>query len=538
MKSKLFTSLMLMFACISMMAQAPRQVTGTVKDAAGASVIAASVVEQGNTSNGVITDLDGNFAINVPAGAQLVISSIGYSTQVVEVGNQTVLSIVMEEDSQLLEETVVVGYGTQKKKLVTGSTVQVKGDAIAKLNTTSALGALQSSTPGMQITAASGQPGEGFKVSIRGMGTIGDYEPLYVIDGVAGGSINSLNPSDIESIDVLKDAASCAIYGARGANGVVLVTTKQGKAGKYTVTYDGFYGVQNVQRMPEFLNAQQYMDVMSMVEVNRGGSPIDWESLLEPAFYQSIKDGSFTGTNWLDAIRNANAPYSNHAVNIVGGTEMTKFSFGISNTNQEGIFGYPVQSKYNRTTVRINSDHVLLRKNGLDIITFGENMTYTYSTKGGIAEGDFYYNDISNMLRANPLVPLYDAEGNYSDYDDLAPLGIWNLTTEARNPVVIMERSSRGNNQSQSHGLNLSANLRIQPIKDLVFRSQFNYKFDAGTYRSYQRTYKVNAKDYKNTDSVSQSAYAGWDWSWENTINYKFNVAEKNHFDILAGSTL
>ena len=538
MKSKLFTSLMLMFACISMMAQAPRQVTGTVKDASGASVIAASVVEQGNTSNGVITDLDGNFAINVPAGAQLVISSIGYSTQVVEVGNQTVLSIVMEEDSQLLEETVVVGYGTQKKKLVTGSTVQVKGDAIAKLNTTSALGALQSSTPGMQITAASGQPGEGFKVSIRGMGTIGDYEPLYVIDGVAGGSINSLNPSDIESIDVLKDAASCAIYGARGANGVVLVTTKQGKAGKYTVTYDGSYGVQNVQRMPEFLNAKQYMDVMSLVNVNHGGSPIDWAGILEPAFYQSIMDGTFKGTNWLDAIRNENAPYQNHSVNIVGGTDMTKFSFGISNTDQEGIFGYPVQSQYNRTTVRINSDHVLLRKNDLDIITFGQNMTYTYSTKGGIAEGDFYYNDISNMLRANPLVPLYDAEGNYSDYDDLAPLGIWNLTTDARNPVVIMERSARGNNQSHSHGLNLSANLRIQPIKGLVFRSQFNYKFDAGTYRSYERTYKVNAKDYKNTDSVSQSAYAGWDWSWENTVNYKFNVAEKNHFDVLAGSTL
>ena len=436
MKSKLFTSLMLMFACISMMAQAPRQVTGTVKDAAGASVIAASVVEQGNTSNGVITDLDGNFAINVPAGAQLVISSIGYSTQVVEVGNQTVLSIVMEEDSQLLEETVVVGYGTQKKKLVTGSTVQVKGDAIAKLNTTSALGALQSSTPGMQITAASGQPGEGFKVSIRGMGTIGDYEPLYVIDGVAGGSINSLNPSDIESIDVLKDAASCAIYGARGANGVVLVTTKQGKAGKYTVTYDGSYGVQNVQRMPEFLNAKQYMDVMSLVNVNHGGSPIDWAGILEPAFYQSIMDGTFKGTNWLDAIRNENAPYQNHSVNIVGGTDMTKFSFGISNTDQEGIFGYPVQSQYNRTTVRINSDHVLLRKNDLDIITFGQNMTYTYSTKGGIAEGDFYYNDISNMLRANPLVPLYDAEGNYSDYDDLAPLGIWNLTTDARNGSV------------------------------------------------------------------------------------------------------
>ena len=538
MKSKFFTSLVLMLAAITMMAQTPKQVTGVVVDNSGLSVIAASVVEQGNTSNGVITDLDGKFKINVPAGASLVVSSVGYATKVVEVGGQTALTIVLDEDATLLEETVVVGYGTQKKKLVTGSTVQVKGEALAKLNTTSPLGALQSSTPGMQITAASGQPGECFKVSIRGMGTIGDFEPLYVIDGVAGGDISALNPSDIESIDVLKDAASCAIYGARGANGVVLVTTKQGKAGKYTVTYDGSYGIQNVQRMPEMLNAKQYMDVQNMVTVNNGGQPIDWQSILSPEHYAAVMDGSFTGTNWLDAIRNVNAPYSNHAVNIVGGSQLTKVSLGVSNTNQEGIFGYPVQSQYNRTTVRLNSDHVILRKGDLDVITVGENMTYTYSTKGGIAEGDFYWNDISNMLRANPLVPLYAADGSYADYDDIAATGIWNLDSNASNPVVVMTRSSRGNNQSQNHGLNLSANVRIQPIKNLIFRSQYNYSLSAGTYRSYSMTYKLNNKDYVNTDSVSQSAWVGWNWSWENTLNYKFNVANKNHFDVLVGSTL
>ena len=377
MKSKLFTSLMLMLACLSLMAQAPKKVSGVVTDNTGASVIAASVVEDGNASNGVVTDLDGRFEIFVPGGGKLVVSSIGYSTQVVEVAGRSEITIVLEEDAELLEETVVVGYGTQKKKLVTGSTVQVKGDALAKMNTTSALGAMQSSTPGMQITAASGQPGEGFKVSIRGMGTIGSYEPLYVIDGVAGGDINSLNPSDIESIDVLKDAASCAIYGARGANGVVLVTTRQAKAGKYTVTYDGFYGVQNVQKMPELLDAKQWMNVMNMVNVNNGGSPIDWAGTLDADLYNSIMDGSFKGTNWLDAIRTKNAPYQNHAVNIVGGSDRTKMSMGISHTSQEGIFGYPVQSKYNRTTVRLNSEHVILRKGDLDVITFGENMYFS-----------------------------------------------------------------------------------------------------------------------------------------------------------------
>ena len=529
---------MLMFACISMMAQSPNKVSGVVLDNAGYSVIAASVVEQGNTGNGVVTDLDGKFEIAVPSGATLVVSSVGYATKVVEVGNQTELTIILEEDSQLLEETVVVGYGTQKKKLVTGSTVQVKGETLAKLNTTSPLGAMQASTPGMQITASSGQPGEGFKVSIRGMGTIGSYQPLYVIDGVAGGDINALNPSDIESIDVLKDAASCAIYGARGANGVVLVTTKQGKAGKYTVTYDGSFGVQNVQKMPELLNAKQWMDVINMATVNNGGAAIDWASFLNPELYNSIMDGSFTGTNWLEAIRTKNAPYQNHAVNIVGGTDMTKMSIGISNTAQEGIFGYPVQSKYNRTTVRMNSDHVILRKNNLDIITFGENMTYTYSTKSGIGIGDFYWNDIVSMLSANPLVALYDANGNYTDYDDIEATGIWNLNSYVNNPIVGMTRSSRGNNQSQNHALNLSANLRIQPIKNLVFRSQVNYMLSAGTYRDYTMTYKTSNYAKAETDAVSQSAWVGWNWSWENTLNYKFDVAQKNHFDVLVGSTL
>lgn len=537
MKSKLFTSLMLMLASISMMAQAPVKVSGTVVDNAGLSVIAASVVEQGNTSNGVVTDFDGNFSITVPSNAKLVVSSIGYVTKVVEVGGNTTLAIVLEEDSELLNETVVVGYGTQKKKLVTGSTVQVKGDDLAKLNTTNALGAMQASTPGMQITSSSGQPGEGFKVSIRGMGTIGSYQPLYVIDGVTGGDINSLNPSDIESIDVLKDAASCAIYGARGANGVVLVTTKQGKAGKYTVTYDGYYGIQNVQKMPELLNAKQWMDVQNMLTVNNGGAPIDWANTLNPTLYNDIMSGKFVGTNWLEAIRNPNAPMSNHAVNIVGGNDMTKMSMGISNTSQEGIFGYPVQSQFNRTTVRLNSDHVLLRKGNLDVVSFGENMTYVYNTKQGIGIGNQYWNDISNMLRANPIIALKDAEGNYTDYDDIEATGLWAINGYLTNPVLGMVRSSRGNNHSQNHSLNLSAHLNIQPIKDLVFRSQVNYKMSASTYRQYDMTYKATNYDFKEVDSASQSASAGWSWSWENTLNYKFNLGE-NHFDALVGSTL
>ncbi len=535
MKSKLFTLMIALMFSVAAMAQNVK-VTGTVVDALGPA-IGMSVVEQG-TTNGTITDMDGHFELFVAPGATLEIGGIGYKTQLIPVGDRTDFNVVLEEDNELLDEVVVVGYGTQKKKLVTGSTIQVKGEDLVKLNSTNALGAMQSSSPGVQIMQTSGQPGEGFNVAIRGMGTTGDFAPLYVIDGVTGGSISSLNASDIESIDILKDAASCAIYGARGANGVVLITTKQGKAGKYQVTYDGYYGWQNSPTMIDLLDAKQYMAVENMVTVNNGGAPIDWAGILDADLYNSIQNGSFTGTNWLETIHNANAPISNHAVNIVGGSELSKFSAGVSYTGQEGIFGYPCQSDYKRTTVRLNSDHVLLRKDDLDVITFGENMTYVYSVKQGIGIGNQYWNDISNALRANPLVPLYGSDGEYSDFDDLEKTGLWTLNSYTNNPVLALVKSSRGNNNSQSHGLNLSAHLLVQPIKDLVWRTQFNFKQSASSYRQYGMTYQATNYDFSSTDAVSQNASVGWQWSWENTVNYKFTLAENHHFDALVGSTI
>lgn len=521
-------------------AQAQTKVTGVIKDAVGP-VIGASVVEKG-TTNGTVTDVDGAYSITVKQpNATLVVSCIGYATEEIAVASRGVIDITLSEDAEFLDEVVVVGYGVQKKKLVTGSTIQVKGEELAKLNTTSALGAMQSSTPGMQIISSSGQPGEGYKVTIRGMGTTGSFAPLYVIDGVAGGDINALNPSDIESIDVLKDAASCAIYGARGANGVVLVTTKQGKSGKISVSYDGFYGVQNVARMPQLLNAKQYMDIQDQVEFNMGRTPVAWGEILNPELFNSIMSGSFQGTDWLDAIRNENAPTTNHAVNITGGNDVSKFAMGVSYTGQEGIFGKPVASNYKRLTARINSDHVLWRKNGLDIITFGENVTFSTNRKSGIGIGNHYWNDVYSMLSANPLVPLMDPDGltesGYTEYDWLSKSGIWQKDAYTSNPVANMYYSSRGNNENHGYALNMSANLRVQPIKNLIWKSQFNYGMSANTYRQYQKIYKLTNYAFSDSDSVQQSASAGWNWSWENTVNYKFNLSSHN-FDVLVGNTL
>ena len=237
-------------AFLSTTAQAQSlSVSGRIVDGTNLPVMGAGIMEKGS-SNGTVSDLDGQFTIETKADAILVISCLGYDSKEVAVNGSEVINIVLNASTEFLEDVVVVGYGVQKKKLITGSTTQVKGDELVKLNSTSALGALQSSTPGVNIIANSGQPGDGFNVNIRGMGTIGSYKPLYVIDGVAGGDINTLNPADIESIDILKDAASAAIYGARAANGVILVTTRQGKEGKIQVSYDGYFGWQNAPVIP------------------------------------------------------------------------------------------------------------------------------------------------------------------------------------------------------------------------------------------------------------------------------------------------
>ena len=316
--------------------QQMKKVTGTVTDAFGP-VIGANVLEKG-TTNGVITDIDGKFVLDVQPGATLVISFIGYTSQEIVVGDQTNINVQLKEDTEMLDEVVVVGYGVQKKKLVTGATVEVKGEDIAKLNTTQALGALQSQSPGVNIQAVSGQPGDGFKVTIRGAGTNSDTKPLYIIDGVSG-DINNINPADIERIDVLKDAASCAIYGSAAANGVILVTTKQGKEGKIQVSYDGNIGWQNVYKMPSLLNAKQYMEVQDMVRFNSGFQPHDWSKYIDADLLAAYRDGSNKGTNWLEEIRNKNAITTSHALNITSGTDRSKFSTGLGNQYQDGIFG-------------------------------------------------------------------------------------------------------------------------------------------------------------------------------------------------------
>ena len=511
-------------------AWAQQGVQGTVSDSYGP-MVGVSIIEKG-TSNGTTTDLDGHFAITVGNDAILVISSIGYATQEVAAAPQ--LTIFMKEDSEFLEETVVVGYGVQKKKLVTGSTVQVKGEDLAAMNTVSALGALQSQTPGVNITASNGQPGEGFKVNIRGLGTIGDSEPLYVIDGVAGGDINSLNPSDIESIDVLKDAASAAIYGARAANGVILVTTKQGKEGKMQVSYDAYYGWQNLYKRPALLNAQETMAMADEKAFQDGNPAINWEGRLGAKTWKRLQEG-WTGTDWLDAILVPNAPTQNHALNIAGGTEISKFSAGFSYTDQNGILGKPVASHYNRYTARLNSDHVILRSEDRDVIKFGENLTFYYSTKTGIAQLMRDYNDVRNVIKASPLLPMYNDAGELYSRKDKEADG-WVYDSNEGNPVLVM-KSAHGNNLGRDYGITATAYTEIMPWSWLKYRGAFSYRMTAGSSRSLTVPYYAAGNTASDAYRVDQNASLGHRISFENTLLFTMPKKGKHAFDALLGQT-
>jgi len=519
--------------------QSTKKVTGTVSDSQGP-VIGASVVEKG-TSNGVVTDLNGKFTLNVKPGAKLVISYIGYTTQEITIGNQSNFNVTLVEDNAALDEVVVIGYGVQKKKLVTGATVQVKGDEIAKLNTTSALEAMQSSTPGVQITQSSTQPGKGYKVYIRGIGTTGNSSPLYVIDGVAGGSLDDINPADIETIDVLKDAASAAIYGARAANGVILVTTKQGKAGKIELSYNGAMGWSNAYKRPQLLDASQFMTILDEYTFNTSGQKMDWSGFVPQDILTKVNSG-WSGTDWWGAFDNKNAVQQNHSVTLTGGTDMSKFAMSYTYTGNEGIMGADEASYYKRHTIRVNSDHVLLKAKDFDAITIGENISISYNKSHDLAEDGMYWSYIHSLLQTSPLMPQYAYNGDiyyYQDFDGNVKYGQgWNSSLFS-NP---WENLTHGGFNSMAESRNINANATafavIQPIKGLRLRSQFNYSWGSGAYRNYN---EPRSSGYGNATSivysVNQSSWLSTNWSVENTLTYDLPIISGHKISAMVGQT-
>ena len=373
--------------CVSMIALAQQKtITGTVIDANNEPVIGASVLEKG-TSNGTITNLDGEYSLSVSAGATLVFSYIGYKTQEVSIGNKTTIKITLVEDSEQLDEVVVVGYGVQKKSSMTASVASVSAKEINKLVTSNVTSALQGRTPGVEVLQNGGEAGADVSILIRGAGTFGSTEPLYIIDGaVSNNGINSLNPNDISSIEILKDASAAAIYGSRASNGVVLVTTKSGKSGKTVVEINGSFSYQTPTKMLDFMNAEQWRTFANQVADN------------SPAFDRAPQNVNPTNpnlsTDWQD-LYYQNAAMWNLSAAISGGGENSTFSTSIGYANQDGII---IQSNYEKYNARVNGTY----KKGRFTIT--ENLSIAHTSKQSPPAGR------SIML---PTIPVKDELGRY-----------------------------------------------------------------------------------------------------------------------------
>lgn len=508
------------------------RISGTITTSYGEEAIGANIIQKG-TSNGTITGLDGDFILEVPIGSEIVVSYLGYkSVSFKVIPSKTHYRIVLTESLQYLNEVVVIGYGMQPKKLVTGSTVKVTGEEIQRLNTPNIYNALQSQTPGVSIIQNSGMPGSGYNVIIRGIGTNGNASPLIVIDGVAGASLSSLMPSDIESVDILKDAASAAIYGSRAANGVILITTRQGRAGKTQVSYDFYQGYQNIAKGVNLLNATQYMEIMNLIAEADGTTTFDYGYLM-PKQYEAISNGRWNGTNWFNEATLKNAPIQNHALNITSGNDNYRLSMGGSIISQDGIIGKPSIPHYNRYNFRINTETTLLRHNERLLWKIGENLHYSYNTRNGnLSVGNQYSSDIRNLLVANPLLPAYNENGDFYIYEDMNK-DAWVVDNAMANPLALLDLV-RHNSLWKGYNMQGSIYTDFFFLENLVFRSIFGYKMSSSSYRSYIPAYKIADKAENVTDDVTQEISTGWSWTSDNTLNYKFTTVN-SEIDLLGG---
>jgi len=527
MKHKLLTLTLALLAVAGSLFAQNKRITGTVTDDSGYGVVGASVMEKG-TQNGAVTDLDGNYAITVRPGATLVFSSIGYATQEVAVGNQSTINVLLKEDTEFLDEVVVVGYGTMKKSDLAGASVSMKEDAIKGSIITNIDQSLQGRAAGVTAVQTSGAPGSSSSIRVRGQATINaNAEPLYVIDGVimqGGGSsgadfglgdalgngavstvspLSTLNPSDIVSMEILKDASATAIYGAQGANGVVLITTKRGKSGEAKFSYDGMFAVQRQTKRIGLLNlrefAEYYNDLASvgMVEAN------DYYS--DPSILGK-------GTNWQDAIFRT-ALQHQHQVSAQGGTEKVQYYVSGSYMDQQGTI---IGSDFQRFSVRANLDAQLKKwwKIGLSAAfsNTNENMKLADSDEG----------IIGYSLTSLPSAPIYDQDGNY--------YSITMKNYAIINPVAMAMLEQIKLNRQKTSG-NIFSDINFLP--QLVWHAELDYDISYSKAETFNPS--VNLGSYQRaSNEVREQKNNSLYWALKNYLTYS-NTFGKHSITAMVG---
>lgn len=500
-----------------------RQVKGTVRDMAGESLPGVNVVVKGTTV-GTVTSIDGEYSINISGENDvLVFSFIGYLEEQVTVGNQAIIDVVLRSDVMQLDEVVAIGYGVQKKSLNTGANLNVKGDDIQKMNTSRPIDALQGMSPGVSIQQSNGLPGAETKVYIRGIGTVGNAKPLYIVDGVSSSNIDHLAPSEIESIDVLKDAASAAIYGSRAANGVILVTTKKGNFNqKPVISYDFYNGWQSVYKEPELLNAQQYIEIMNEANENSGGKAFDFAKTVPN--WDKIESGEWTGTNWFNEMLTEDAQVQNHSLSIIGGSDRSTYSMSFGYLKDVGILGPQGNNEYQRISARLNTEHVIIKSNNRTILKVGENFSYTNTKNPTFRTGNIYWNDLHNALVTHPLLPMYAEDETDPAYPYHYAIA-WSSADV--NPIALLEYNGKYT-ENTNNSLLGNVYAELEPVKNLKIRSSYGITAGFGSSRQFIPPYDLSSRTTAPNDQVNQSMYQNFTWTLSNTASYSANFADHN----------
>lgn len=506
-------------------------VTGKVVDENGVGLPGVTVVLKG-TTKGTATGIDGSFSLAVPDGnGTLVFSFIGYTTQEVPVNNQATLNVTLAPDTRQLEEVVVVGYGEQKKSVVTGAISSVKASDLENQQITRVEQALQGRTSGVTIASSSGAPGASSTVRVRGITSLNSNDPLYVVDGVVvNGGIDYLNQADIESIEVLKDAASAAIYGARAASGVILVTTKKGKEGSIRVSYNGYFGTQGPARKVDLLNATEYATLRNEASV-AGGGDIVYDNP------QALGEG----TDWQDLVFNDDARIQNHEFSVSGGNDRSTFYASYGYLDQTGIVASAI-SNYKRHNVRLNSTHKITKW-----ATVGQNLGYSHiKSQGGLNTNSEFGGPLSSAINLDPTTPflitdpaiLNDPNSIYNTQRTIRngqgyPYGIsTTVQQEMTNPLAYIQ--TQLGNYGWSDNIVGNVYAELEPIAGLKFRSTLGTKLAFWGSESFRPIYYLNAATISTQTAFSRNRDMTFDYNIENVLSYTRTIG-KHNFTALLG---
>lgn len=505
-----------------------QNISGVVYDTKNEPLPGVTVVIKGMTT-GSITDINGKFSLSVPDASKktLVFSYIGFQTTEKAIGNQKEISIVLQEDTKKLEEVVVVGYGTQKKSVVTGAIASVRSKDMEGVAIPRIEDALKGRTAGVTVIQSSGAPGTSSTVNIRGVSSINSSSPLYVVDGIPfNGGLDQINKSDIESIEVLKDAASAAIYGTAAAAGVILVTTKKGKSGDIKVNLSSYYGIQAPERKLKLLNASEYATLRNEASLAAGGSVI---------FPDPSSLGK--GTDWQSAIFNYSAPIQNHELSLTGGGDKSTFFTSFGYFDQTGIVASDISS-YKRFTFRLNSDHKIKKW-----LTIGQTLSYGYTkSKSSVAENDYYGNILSSAISLDPVTPTIYADKNISVPNQYAVkddngyyYGISSYVgQEMINPLAFTHVNK--DNYHYSHNLSGNVYVQLEPIKGLVYRSSLGGKMAFWGQEKYTPLFYYSSTQMNtSSNSYFRERDQNLAWTFTNTVSYNRKINDHT-FTALIGN--